>query len=129
MDWINHHTFRVFDHEISLASVAAFVIAVAVGVFLSNVIQSERVRRSASKLGLEKNVVNFLTSIVGLVVLVSCAIAGLNLAGIPINWNGEIPGTRISISKLLWMVAMVVFVFWLSSTTKRVLFNRYLSRM
>jgi small-conductance mechanosensitive channel len=129
LDWLSQYTFPFMGKTVSLAGVAAFVLALAGGFVLSAIIQSRPVRHFASRLGLDKNFVNLVASIVGLAVLVACAIGGLNLAGVPIDWNAPVPGIHISISKLLGLVGMLVVVFWLSSGAKRFLFNRYLSRM
>src|SRR5438309_1350739 len=87
MDWFFHPIFKIFDKPISPAGIASFAAAVLIGFALSALIQSEKVRRFASRLGIDKNVVNIVTGIAGLVVLLSCGLVGLSLAGLPVEWD------------------------------------------
>jgi len=107
----------------------AFSVAVAIGVMISAIVQSERVRQFLTRLGLDKNLAAFATTAIGLAVVAGSVIAGLNLGGLPMRWEAPMPGLGISIAHALRLVVMLVVVFWLVSVFKRVLFNRYLSRM
>ena len=106
-----------------------FVLSIFAGVALSGFIQGERVRAWLTRIGLGKNAVNLLTSAFSLTALISCMLAGLNLLGVPINWDAPIPGLRLSIAHLIRSLILLSAVFWLSSWAKRFLFNNYLRRM
>src|SRR5437879_1482560 len=99
--WFFDPRFHVFGSDISLAGMVAFAAAVAIGVMISAIIQSERVRQFLTRLGLDKNLAAFATNAIGLAVLVGSIIAGLNLGGLPVRWEVPVPGLGISIAHLL----------------------------
>lgn len=127
--WLFESQFQIFHHDVSLAGIAAFAIALFAGVSLSAFLQSERTRAWLNRLGLEKNFVSIVTSVLSLVTLASGFIAGLNLLGLPIDWDMPIPGLGLSVAHIIRLVILLVAVFWFSSASKRFLFNRYLTQM
>jgi small-conductance mechanosensitive channel len=127
--WFFEPCLNAFGQNISLAGIAGFAVALLIGVILSAIIQSERVRQLLTRLGLDKKLVAISTGVLALGVLVVSTIIALNLAGLPINWEAPIPGLGTSIAHLLRVIIMLVAVFWIVSALKRFLFNRYLSRM
>lgn len=127
--WLFDSRFQIFHRGISIVGIVAFAIAFGIGFALSALIQSERVRSWLCRLGLEKKFVNIVTSVLSLVALGSCFLAGLNLLGLPIEWDAPVPGIGLSLAHIIRLVLMLVGVFWLASASKRFLFNRYLTRM
>ncbi len=128
LSWFSETSFRLFGRTITLVDVGEFTIAVLLGVVLSIVFQSDRFRHLLSRGGLEKRFVALVTTIFSLVILVAAVLTGIELAGIPINWNGHIPGLPFSGMSLLRLILLLVFVFWLSSQAKHFLFSRFLGR-
>ena len=53
-------------------------------------------------------------------------ISAINAAGIPLSWNAPLPGITLSLVQIFLLVALLIAVFWISSRTKRFLFNRFL---
>ncbi len=127
--WIFEPQFPVFGRTVSVAGLAGFILAVLVGILLSGIVQSDRVRLLLSRRGLDKNFIAVVTGVLSLAVLITFIVTGLNIAGLPINWDAPIPGLAISLGKLLRLVVLFIAVFWFSSIAKRFLFNRYLTRM
>jgi small-conductance mechanosensitive channel len=121
--------FRLFGHDISIAGIAGFAAAIIVGTLLSVFLQSDELRKLLSRLGLDKKFVALVTGVAGLMVFITSIGIGLSIAGLPVPWNEPMPGVGLSVSHLIRAVALLVVVFWLSSSTKRFLFNRYLSRI
>jgi small-conductance mechanosensitive channel len=126
--WFFDPRFHVFQHDLSLAGMAAFAATVAIGL-ISAIIQHEKIRLFLTRLGLDKNFVAIATGIVGLTLLISSIVVGLNLGGLAVHWEAPMPGIGISIGRLLRLVVMLVAVFWAVSSFKRFLFDRYLNRM
>jgi small-conductance mechanosensitive channel len=127
--WLLDPRFQIFHHGVSIGGAVAFIIALAAGFLLSAIIQSDRVRNALCRIGLGKNFANIVTTTMSLLALVSFAIFGLNLLGFPINWEAPIPGIGHSVGEVVRLVVMLLAVFWLSSASKRFLFNRYITRM
>ena len=125
--WFFDPRFHVFQHDLSLAGIVAFAAAVTIGLLISAIIQHEKIRLFLTRLGLDKNFVAIATSVVGLTLLISFIVIGLNLGGLPVHW--EAPGIGISVGRLLRLVVMLVAVFWAVSSFKRFLFDRYLGQM
>src|SRR2546423_5486165 len=129
MDWFFAPQFRLFDHGISIAGIVAFISAVVVGSVVPAIFQSEKLRKLLSRLGLDKKFVTLVTGVLSLMAFFISIVIGLNLAGLPAAWNEPVPGIGLSVSHLIRVVVLLVIVFWLSSSSKRFLFNRYLSRI
>jgi len=127
-EWFFAARYELFGRQISIASVSALVAALTVGVILSAILQSARMRQLLSRAHLDKNFVDLVTSTASLGVLITSIIAGLSFAGVPINWHAPLPALGLSISALIRLVVLLVAAFWFSSVAKRFLFNRFLSR-
>ena len=54
-------------------------------------------------------------------------VSAVNAAGIPLAWSAPLPGSKLSLLQIFLLIAMLVAVFWISSHTKRSLFNRFLA--
>jgi small-conductance mechanosensitive channel len=47
---------------------------------------------------------------------------------VPLRWTAPLPGISLSLFQIFLLIALLIAVFWLSSRTKRFLFNRFLAR-
>lgn len=128
-DWFFQRQFDLFKHHISFAGIAAFAVTIGIGILISTLIQHEKFRKRLTRFGLDKNLVAFATSAIGLMVLLCAVVLGLNFGGLPVHWETPIPGVGISVGRLVRLVIMLVAIFWAVSALKRFLFNRYLSRI
>lgn len=52
----------------------------------------------------------------------------INAAGIPLSWSAPVPGIKLSLVQISLLVALLIGVFWLSSKTKRFLYNSFLAK-
>ena len=58
--------------------------------------------------------------------LIFFTVTAINAAGIPLAWNAPLPGISLSLFQIFLLVALLLGVFWISSRTKRFLFNSFL---
>src|SRR5207253_2323778 len=100
----------------------------AVGVVVARILQSDAVRRIFSRFKLDNNFIAIVTTILSLAALVFFTVSAVNAAGIPLYWNAPLPGVTLSLLQIFLLIALLIGVFWLSSRTKRFLFNRFLAR-
>ncbi len=128
LNWFFEQRYPVFGRQVSAAGIAAFACCFVVGLALSRILQSDRVRRFLRRFGLEEHFIAFVTTIVGLGLFLAFTMAGLNAAGLPIPWEEPIPGLSISISRVLRLVVCIALVFWLSSFGKKFFLERFLTR-
>jgi small-conductance mechanosensitive channel len=119
---------HVFGHDVSFLGLIAFVIWFALGLAMSRVLQHDIIRRLLSRLKIEVNLIAVITTILSLVVLVFFFITAVNAAGVPLSWNAPLPGVNLSLVQIFLLIALLIAVFWLSSRTKRFLFNRFLAK-
>jgi hypothetical protein len=124
--WLRAPLFDLAGHHISMLGVAAFFGLLAAGIISARFLQSGVVRRSLSRFKLGVNLVAIVTTILSVAALVFFSVSALNALGIPLAWSAPLPGVPISLLQLFLLVGLLVFVFWLSSRTKRFLFNRFL---
>ncbi|MGI8958149.1 MAG: mechanosensitive ion channel family protein [Chthoniobacterales bacterium] len=125
-DWLSAPLFDLAAHHISILGVAAFVGLMALGLIFAKVLQSAFVRRFLSRFKLEANFVAIITTILSVASLVFFTVSAINGLGIPLAWSAPLPGVPISLLQLFLLVGLLLLVFWLSSRTKRFLFNRFL---
>jgi small-conductance mechanosensitive channel len=119
---------HVFGHDVSFLGLIAFVIWFALGLAMSRVLQHDIIRRLLSRLKIEVNLIAIITTILSLAVLVFFFITAVNAAGVPLSWNAPLPGVNLSLVQIFLLIALLIAVFWLSSRTKRFLFNRFLAK-
>lgn len=124
--WLNTRLFDLAGHHISALGIAAFVGLFLAGLLVAKFLQSTFVRRLLSRLKLEANFVAIITTTLSLAALVFFLVAAINGLGIPLAWSAPLPGVSISLVQIFLLVGLLIFVFWLSSRTKRFLFNRFL---
>src|SRR3954454_6350184 len=120
--------FYAGEHYVSFLGVLAFVGLVAAGLLLARGLQSELVRRFLARFRLDTNFIAIVTTILSATALVFFAVNAVNAAGIPLLWTAPLPGISLSLLQVFLLVTLLVSVFWISSKTKRFLFNRYLVR-
>ncbi len=118
--------FSVGGHYVTPAGMLAFAGLLALGFLLSRVFQSHLLRRLFSRLKLDPNFIAIVTTILSLASIIFFAVAAVNAAGFPLAWDAPLPGVKLSLLQVLLLIVMLIAVFWLSSHTKRFLFNRFL---
>src|SRR5437660_2264065 len=119
---------HVFGHDVSFLGLIAFVIWFALGLAMARVLQHDMIRRLFSRLKIDANLIAIITTILSLAVLVFFFITAVNAAGVPLSWNAPLPGVNLSLVQIFLLIALLIAVFWLSSRTKRFLFNRFLAQ-
>src|SRR5205809_6054266 len=118
--------FQVGGHYVTFLGLIAFVGHFAAGLIIARMLQSHFVRRFFSRFKIETNFVAIVTSILSLAALVFFTISAINAAGIPLAWNAPLPAVSLSLLQIFLLIALLIAVFWISSRTKRFLFNRFL---
>ncbi len=118
--------FYVGQHYVSVLGLIAFIGLFATGLILARFVQSSCVRRLLSRFKLDTNFIAIVTTILSLAALVFFTVSAINAAGVPLPWDAPLPGVKLSLLQILLLIVMLIGVFWLSSHTKRFLFNRFL---
>jgi small-conductance mechanosensitive channel len=124
IDLFNKPLFWVGDHYISAAGLFAFAVLFSVGVLFARELQSGLVRRLLARFKIDNNFIAILTTILSLGAMVFFTISGINAAGIPLSWSQPLPAISLSLIQILLLIGLLMLVFWISSRTKRFLFNR-----
>jgi len=120
--------FHVGEHYVSFLGLMAFAGLVTVGLLLAAALQSDLVRRFLARFKLDTNFTAIVTTLLSVSAIVFFTVSAINAAGIPLLWTTPIPGISLSLVQILLLIALLVAVFWISSRTKRFLFNRFLVR-
>jgi small-conductance mechanosensitive channel len=119
--------FYVAGHYVSFLGLIAFAGLFLFGLIAAKLLQSNAIRRLFSRLKLDTNFIAIITTILSLVALVFFSVSAINAAGIPLPWNAPVPGVSLSLVQIFLLIALLIAVFWISSRTKRFLFNRFLA--
>jgi small-conductance mechanosensitive channel len=119
--------FYIGGHYVSFLGLIAFVALFSVGVFTARELQSGFVRRVFARFKIDSNFIAIVTTILSLAAIVFFTVNAVNAAGIPLAWNTPMPGFSLSLTQIFLLIALLIAVFWLSSRTKRFLFNRLLA--
>src|SRR5437870_11186445 len=119
--------FQVGGHYVTFLGLIAFAALFAAGVIISRFLQSDVVRRLFSHFKIDTNFIAIVTTILSLAAIVFFSITAINAAGIPLPWNAPLPAIKLSLLQIFLLVALLIAVFWISSRTKRFLFNRLLA--
>src|SRR5437867_3558319 len=119
--------FQVGGHYVTFLGLIAFVGLFAAGLIIARMLQSHFVRRFFSRFRCDTSFVAIGTTILSLAALVFFTISAINAAGIPLAWNQPVPGLSLSLVQIFLLIALLIAVFWISSRTKRFLFNRFLA--
>src|SRR5213593_254025 len=118
--------FQVGGHYVTFLGLIAFVVLFAAGLIIARILQSHFVRRFFSRFKIDTNFIAIVTTLLSLAALVFFTVSAINAAGIPLRWNAPLPAVSLSLLQIFLLVALLVAVFWISSRTKRFLFNRFL---
>ncbi len=120
--------FHAAGHDISFLGVVAFAALFAAGLLTARALQSDVVRRFFSRFKIDSNFIAIVTTILSLCALVFFTVNAINAAGIPLSWNAPLPGVTLSLFQIFLLIALLIAVFWISSRTKRFLFDRLLTK-
>ena len=118
--------FYVGGYYISFLGLMAFAALFGLGLLIAAGLQSEIVRRFLARFKLDTNFTAIVTTIMSVSALVFFTVHAINAAGVPLLWTAPVPGISLSLVQLFLLIALLVAVFWISSRTKRFLFNRFL---
>jgi small-conductance mechanosensitive channel len=119
--------FYVTGHYVSALGLIAFAALCGVGVALAWTLQSSFVRRIFARFKIDNNFIAIVTTILSGAAVVFFTVSAVNAAGIPLPWSRPLPGLSLSLIQIFLLIALLVAVFWISSRTKRFLFNRFLA--
>lgn len=119
--------FYVAGNYVSFLGLIAFVALFSIGVFIARGLQSSVVRRFFARFKIDNNFIAIVTTILSLAALVFFTVSAVNAAGIPLAWNKPLPGVPVSLFQIFLLIGLLMAVFWISSRTKRFLFNRFLT--
>src|SRR5881397_2334630 len=120
--------FQVGGHYVTFLGLIAFVGFFAGGLLIARFLQSQIVRRFFGRFKIDANFIAIVTTILSLAAIVFFTVTAINAAGIPLAWTAPLPAINLSLVQIFLLVALLVAVFWLSSGTKRFLFNRLLAQ-
>src|SRR5438128_6211510 len=120
--------FQVGGHYVTFLGLIALAALFTAGVIISRFLQSDVVRRLFSHFKIDTNFTAIVTTILSLAAIVFFTVAAINAAGIPLAWNAPLPAIKLSLVQIFLLVALLIAVFWISSGTKRFLFNRLLAQ-
>jgi small-conductance mechanosensitive channel len=118
--------FYLGGHYVSFLGLLAFGGLFVAGLLVARGLQSEIVRRFLARFKLDSNFIAIVTTILSATLLVFFTVSAVNAAGIPLLWTAPLPGITLSLLQVFLLITLLVSVFWISSRTKRFLFNRYL---
>jgi len=120
--------FYIGGHYVTFLGLTAFGALFATGLIIARFLQSQVVRRFFSRFKIDTNFIAIVTSILSLASIVFFTVNAINAAGIPLGWNATLPAIKLSLLQVFLLVALLIAVFWISSRTKRFLFNRLLAQ-
>ena len=120
--------FSIGGHYVTFLGLIAFAAFLTAGFIVARILQSAAIRRFLSRLKIDNNLTAILTTLLSLAALIFFIVSAINAAGIPLHWNAPLPGVTLSLLQIFLLIALLIGVFWLSSRTKRFLFNRFLAR-
>jgi small-conductance mechanosensitive channel len=127
MTLLERPLFYVGEHYVTFLGLIAFASLCAVGLLTARILQSDAVRRFFSRFKIDTKFIAVVTTILSLAALIFFIISAINAAGIPLAWNAPLPAIKLSLIQIFLLVALLIAVFWISSSTKRFLFNRLLA--
>jgi small-conductance mechanosensitive channel len=119
--------FYVTGHYVSALGLIAFAALLSVGLVLARALQSSFVRRIFARFKIDNNFIAIVTTILSGAAVVFFTVSAINAAGIPLPWSRPLPGLSLSLIQIFLLIALLIAVFWISSRTKRFLFNRFLN--
>jgi small-conductance mechanosensitive channel len=120
--------FYIGRHYVTFLGLIAFIGLFAAGLIIARMLQSQFVRRFFARFKIDTNFIAIVTTILSVAALVFFTVSAINAAGIPLAWTAPLPAVSLSILQIFLLIALLVAVFWISSRTKRFLFNRLLAQ-
>src|SRR5947199_9920843 len=120
--------FEVEGHYVTFLGLIAFAALFAAGVIIARFLPSVLIRRLFSRFKLDTSFIAIVTTILSLSALAFFTVSAVNAAGVPLYWNAPLPGVKLSLFLIFFLIVLLIAVFWVSSRTKRFLFNRVLAR-
>jgi small-conductance mechanosensitive channel len=120
--------FYIGRHYVTVLGLIAFAAFFAAGLIIARMLQSQFVRRFFSRFKIDTNFIAIVTTILSLAAIVFFTVSAINAAGIPLAWNAPLPAVSLSLVQIFLLIALLVAVFWISSRTKRFLFNQVLAQ-
>jgi small-conductance mechanosensitive channel len=120
--------FYIGGHYVTFLGLIAFAGLFAAGLIIARMLQSQFVRRFFSRFKIDTNFIAIVTTISSLATIVFFTVSAINAAGIPLAWTAPLPAVSLSLLQIFLLIALLVAVFWISSRTKRFLFNRLLAQ-
>jgi small-conductance mechanosensitive channel len=127
MTLLERPLFYVGEHYVTVLGLIAFAAFFAAGLLIARFLQSQIVRRFFSRFKIDVNFIAIVTTILSLASIIFFSVTAINAAGIPLPWNAPLPAIKLSLLQIFLLVVLLVAVFWISSRTKRFLFNRLLA--
>ncbi len=128
MTLLERPLFHIGDHYVTILGLIAFAGFFAAGLLIARFLQSQVVRRFFSRFKIDTNFIAIVTTTLSLAAIVFFTVTAVNAAGIPLAWNAALPAIKLSLVQIFLLVALLIAVFWISSRTKRFLFNRLLAQ-
>jgi small-conductance mechanosensitive channel len=128
MTLLERPLFYIGDHYVTILGLIAFAGFFAGGLLIGRFLQSQIVRRFFSRFKIDTNFIAIVTTTLSLAAIVFFTVTAVNAAGIPLAWNAALPAIKLSLVQIFLLVALLIGVFWISSRTKRFLFNRLLAQ-
>jgi len=127
MTLLERPLFYIGQHYVTFLGLIAFAAFFAAGLLIARFLQSQIVRRFFSRFKIDINFIAIVTTILSLASIVVFTVTAINAAGIPLPWEAPLPAIKLSLLQIFLLVALLIVVFWISSRTKRFLFNRLLA--
>ena len=128
MTLLERPLFYIGDHYVTILGLIAFAGFFAGGLLIARFLQSQIVRRFFSRFKIDANLIAIVTTTLSLAAIVFFTVTAINAAGIPLAWNAALPAIKLSLVQIFLLVALLIAVFWISSRTKRFLFDRLLAQ-
>lgn len=117
---------HVGENYVSFLGLMAFAGLLTMGLLIAAGLQSEVVRRFLARFKVDQNFIAIVTTLLSVSTVVFFAVNAINAAGIPLLWTAPVPGISLSLLQIFLLIVLLAGVFWVSSRTKRLLFNRFL---
>ena len=127
MTLLERPLFYIGQHYVTFLGLIVFAAFFAAGLLIARFLQSQIVRRFFSRFKIDINFIAIVTTILSLASVVFFTVTAINAAGIPLAWEAPLPAIKLSLLQIFLLVALLIVVFWISSRTKRFLFNRLLA--
>jgi small-conductance mechanosensitive channel len=127
MTLLERPLFYIGQHYVTVLGLIAFAGLFAAGLLIARFLQSQIIRRFFSRFKIDVNFIAIVTTILSLASIIFFSITAINTAGIPLPWDAPLPAIKLSLLQIFLLVALLIAVFWISSRTKRFLFDRLLA--